>query len=491
MHNSGNMRSVWTRPIVPLLAFVALLTVFLALMASAAHAQGVLLLGAIAPTTTTTELDPVMKVIANRPLYNNTISESEFSDIILASSDGVQIDQTTGGRYIENAHRFARSSGYRGMQDGGYLPVAESPVFKNSKVWLRQSSYILQMSGSAMRRVQQDEGAFINYLETELPEAAKNMAHVDDRLLMGFSYDIRARVNGSTTGTASALTIPVKSALGITGWTDAWKMFDEGDQIGFTDSLSATIALRAAGSNQRAIVRDIDEANSAIVVETNATLAAAIADNDYIGTADTTDHNFPHGSGLTPMVPTGLLGAVDDGTVLPTYMNIARSGNRLWKGLVVDGSASPWGGAISESLVLFAVDEAKTKGGGDIGALVGSYSSERGLRSAFAKDRFFMDPRSYVGGRVPLYLQIGNRAVQLKFARKLPPQVMFGLDTSTWTRFTMGSFEWDDTTGAIWNRVTDSTGPRDAYFATGYKYDEYFCTAPRKNFRIQGLATNQ
>lgn len=484
-------RNVWTRPIVPLLAFVAALAVFVAYTIQSAHASGLWLFGAAVPTVSTTELDPVMKVLANRPLFNNTINESQFSDIILTNSEGVQIDQTTGGRYIENAHRFTKASGYRGMQDGGYVPQAEAGSFKNSKVYLRQSSYTLQMTGSAMRRVTGDEGAFINYLETELPEAAKNMAHIDDRYLMGFGYDIRARVNGSTTGSAPALTIPVDSALGIAGWTEAWKFFDEGDQIVFTDSLAATIALRAAGTNQRAIVRDIDEANSRIVVETNATLAAAIADNDYIGTGDVADHNFPHGSGLTPMIPTGLLGAIDDGTVLPTYMNIARSGNRMWKGVVVDASASPWGGAISEGLILFAVDEVAHKGGGEIKALAGAYSAERGLRAAFAKDRFFMDPRAYSGGRVPLYLQLGNRAVQLKFARKLPPEVLFGLDTDTWIRHTMGSFEWDDTTGSIWNRVVDSTGPRDAYYATGYKYDEYFCSAPRRNFRIQGLALNQ
>lgn len=484
-------RSYWARPIVPLLALVGFVVALLALIPAPAQALSLVLMGTAAPTTSTTELDPVMKVIANRPLFNNTISESEFSDIILTNSEGVQVDQTTGGRYIENAHRFGKSSGYRGMQDGGYIPVAESPVFKNSKVYLKQSSYTLQMTGSAMRRVQQDEGAFINYLETELPEAAKNMAHVDDRYLMGYGYDVRARVNGTPTGTASALVIPVDTALGVNGWTDAVYQFDEGDQLAFTDSLAATIALRAAGSNQRAIVRDMDEAAGTITVETNATLAAAIADNDYIGTGDTSDHNFPHGSGLTTMIPTGLLGAIDDGSVLATYMNIPRSGNRLWKGIVVDGSASPWGGAISEGLVLFAVDEAKRKGGGDISAIAGSYSAERGLRNAFAKDRFFMDPRSYSGGRVPLYLQLGNRAVQMKFARKVPPQVLYGIDASTWIRHTMGTFEWDDTTGSIWNRVADSAGPKDSFYATGYKYDEFFCNAPRRNFRIQGLSTNQ
>lgn len=486
-----SIRRNWARPIVPLLAVLGVVAVLVSLFPAPAQALGLMLMGTAAPTTSTTELDPVMKVIANRPLFNLTINESEFSDIILTNSDGVQVDQTTGGRYIENAHRFAKSSGYRGMQDGGYIPVAESPVFKNSKVYLKQSSYTLQMTGSAMRRVQQDEGSFINYLETELPEAAKNMAHVDDRYLMGFGYDVRARVNGAPTGTASALVIAVDSALGVSTFGDAVYQFDEGDQLGFTSSLSATIALRAAGTNQRAIVRDIDESAGTITVETNSTLAAAIADNDYIGTADTSDHNFPHGAGLTTMVPTGLLGAIDDGTVLPTYMNIARSGNRLWKGIVVDASASPWGGAMSEALILFAVDEAKRKGNGDISAIAGSYSSERGLRSAFAKDRFFMDPRSYSGGRVPLYLQLGNRAVQMKFARKLPSEVLFGIDSSTWIRHTMGTFEWDDTTGSIWNRVTDSTGPKDAYYATGYKYDEFFCNAPRKNFRIQGLTAVQ
>lgn len=480
-------RSLWSRPIVPLLT---VLGVLLCVIVAPAQAQGLMLFGAAVPTTSTTELDPVMKVLANRPLFNNTISESEFSDIILTNSEGVQIDQTTGGRYIENAHRFARSSGYRGMQDGGYIPQAESPVFKNSKVYLRQSSYTLQMTGSAMRRVQGDEGAFINYLETELPEAAKTIAHEDDRILMGFGYDVRARVT-SISGSAPSFTVTLQDALGVTGWTDAWAQFDEGDQLVFTGSLSATIALRAAGASQRGIVRDLDESAGTITLDADATLGAAIQAGDYIGTGDLADHNFPHGSGLTPMIPTGLLGAIDDGTVLSTYMNIPRSGNRLWKGIVVDASASPWSGAVTESLILFAADEAKRKGGGNIRALASSYSGERGLRAAFAKDRFFMDPKSYAGGRVPLYLMLGNNAVQLKFARKLPPQVMFGIDPDTWIRHTMGTFEWDDTTGSIWNRVTDGTGPKDAYYATGYKYDEYFCNAPRKNFRIQGLSVTQ
>lgn len=485
------IRRHWARPIVPLLAFVGFVAVLLALVTAPAQAHSLMLMGAAVPVTTVTQLDPVMKVLASRPLYQNTINESEFSDIILVNSDGVQIDQTTGGRYIENAHQFTKASGYRGMQDGGYLPVAEAPSFKNSRTNLKHSAYTLYMTGSAMRRVQGDEGAFVNYLETALPEAAKNMAHTDDRYLMGYGYDVRARVNGAPTGTSAALVISVDTALGVAGLTDATYMFDEGDQLVFTSSLAATIALRAAGANQVAIVRDIDEAAGTITVETNATLAAAIADNDYIGTGDATDHNFPHGSGLTTMIPTGFMGAIDDGSILPTYMNIPRAGNRPWKGIVVDGSASPWGGAVTESLILFASDEVKRKGGGNITALAASYSAERGLRKAFTADRMLTDVRSFVGGRAPMYINMGNNAVRLQFARKMPSELMYGIDASTWTRHTMGSFEWDDTPGSIWNRVTDSTGPKDAYYATGYKYDEYFCSYPRRNFRIQGLTAVQ
>jgi hypothetical protein len=75
-------------------------------------------------------------------------------------------------------------------------------------------------------------------------------------------------------------------------------------------------------------------------------------------------------------------------------------------------------------------------------------------------------------------------------ARKLPPEVCFALQSDTWRRLTLGTWDWDDRTGSIWNRVTDSVGRKDAFFATGNMYEQLFCTAPRKNVRIDNLSAS-
>jgi hypothetical protein len=475
----------WRRtPLARLLSLVVLIG-----LALFAPSGGLYALAMAAPTTSKTELDPIMKVLANRPLFQNIVDESEFMDIIKTESNGIKSDTTTGGRYIENAHITALMSGYRGASDGGYIAQAESPVFKNTRVYLKQMTGTIQMTGSAMRQVRTDEAAFVNYLEEAMPLFAKRIAHDDDRMLLGFGYDIRARVV-SIAGGGPTYTVVMKDTLGVSGWTEPWLEFSEGDQCVFTASLAAPIALRNPGTTQRAVVRDMDEATNTITFEMDAGLAGVIAANDYVGTGDNIDHSFPHGNPNVAAVPTGFLGGVDDGTVLPTYMNLARSANRWLKGIVIDASAAPWNGAISEQLVTYAWDETHRRGAGAVDAFATSYSAERGLRNSFKSDRFFMDPRTYVGGRLNTYLQLGNRAILIRMARKLPPEVFFGIERGSWTRFTLGEYEWDDTTGAIWNRVTDSSGPKDAYYATGWKYEEWFCGAPRHNFRIQGLTTN-
>jgi hypothetical protein len=54
-------------------------------------------------------------------------------------------------------------------------------------------------------------------------------------------------------------------------------------------------------------------------------------------------------------------------------------------------------------------------------------------------------------------------------------------------RWHNAGFFWDDTTGSIWNRVTDSTGRKDAYYATGVIVFQTGCLAPRHNARIINL----
>lgn len=456
-------------------------------------------------------LQEAMKVIFAEPLVNNTVSDSEVLDWF-DTDQNIAEDKTTGGRYIENAHKWRLSGGVGARSERDYVPQADPPKYVNSRIYLRKIQAVCQMTGDTMRRVVRGEGAWITYLEEELPGVKERLVNEIDRMVLGFGSAVKARVAATTatiagvafTNGVSAMDTPatgqfmvaIDRPMGVTGWTQAWVQFLEGERVVFTTQIAtAPITLKNAGTAQSGLVLNIDEDNNLLTLEGTAALRAAIAANDYIGNGDGAGTSFGDGTtgAPTPREPQGLLAGIDDGGVLGTYMNVARSGNRLWNSLVFDATTASngdYGGVMTEDFLQWVDDEVSTRGLGKLSGILLNRSTNRGYWKSLKGDRAFIDPRgNYEGGlnRKGLMIRLSDRAVPLRVARKLPPEVSFGIQRETWKRYTLGKFEWDDTTGAMWNRVTDATGRKDEYYAVGNLYEEYFCNAPRKNVRMQGF----
>ncbi len=446
-----------------------------------------LLLGA---ATLTTDIDEAMKVIFAEPLVNQVVADAELVSIFETEMN-IATEQTTGGRYIEMAHFFRLPAGVGARKENEYIPEPDDPLFRNSRIELKKILGSIEMSGDVMRRVRHDEGAFLNYVEQALPSLVTRLTNELDRMYIGFGAGIKARVNDAS---PTATDLGIDSALGVTGYDHAWLQFLEGERVVFSANANGN-PLRSAGAGQSAVVVDIDEANSEIDLSN---LPTGVADNDYIFAGDEAGAASQDGTGSNREIA-GLLAAIDDGGIVDTYNNIQRSaaGNRLWKAIVINAAVAPWNGALSEDLLLYADDEVSIKGGGKIDYLCMSRSASRGYWKSLKGDRTFPNALAYTGGTQGtardrgLRIALGDRIIPLLVARKLPPQVVFGIQSDTFKRITLGRWEWDDTTGSIWNRVTDATGRKDAFYATGYLYEELFCTQPRKNFRIDGLNTVQ
>jgi hypothetical protein len=457
-----------------LLAVIACLTALLApALLLAAPVGGVL----VAATTATTDMQSAMKVIFADPLVNNVVTDTELLSLFEQEMN-VKSDETTGGRYVEMAHLFRLPAGVGARAEGDYLPVPDNPVFVNSRVYLKKVQGTIEMSGDTMRRIKDDEGAWLNYLEQSLPLFSKRVSSEIDRMLIGYGAGIKARI---ATGGIAGSDITIDRALGVTGWQDPFLQFLEGERIVASANANGS-PLRNAGTGQSAQITNINDTTNVLTVDA---VPAAWAADDYLFSGDSSGASV-QSAGVDREIA-GLLAAVDDGTILATYNNIARSSYRLWQSIVIDGSASPYDGVMTEELLTFADDETFVKGGSQVDIIVASRSAARGYWKSLKSDRFFVDPRAYAGGKAGLSIVLGDRTLMLKVARKLPPQLAFGLTKSSFRRLTLGTWTWDDTTGAIWNRVTDSTGRKDAFYGTGYMYEQLFCTRPRENFRIQGL----
>jgi hypothetical protein len=444
--------------------------------------------GMAAETTTTALIDQALKVIFATSIHDDIVADSELMSLFQTEMN-IQTENTTGGRYIEQGHFWTLPAGAGWRKDDEYIPEAVSATFKNSRIFLKKFHITLQMSGDTMRRVRTDEGAFLDYMERARPAIVERANQELDLAYIGYGSGIKARANAAavSTGTTS-FTLVVKDHSGVAGFTDPWLAFLEGERCIFAAEATAA-TIRNAGSTRSAKVTDLDEALNKITFEADDATAktafvAQIVAGDYIFTGDAAGHS------ANDRAMSGLLAGVDDGGILATYNNIDRTavGNRLWKSVIINANATPFDGTLSEDVLNFAFRQAHLRGSGKPDYLCMSYSARDSYWKALKGDRFFIDPGgNYKAGRGRLEVVLGDTVYPLRVARKLPPEVVFGIQRDRWYRLTLGQLTWEEETGSMWNRVVDSTGRKDSYYSVAHLYEQLYNAAPRKSFRIDNI----
>lgn len=446
-----------------------------------ADAFAVLAAGSTVGTTANVEgnVNEAMKVLFEDPISDNVVEDSELLDLFEKDMN-VSTDQTTGGRYIELAHYFNLPAGVGARRlEGDYIPVPQGPTIRNSRIFLKKVEGVVQMSGDVMRRVKQGSGAFLNWSDRALPDLVRRVVNEHDRMLVGFGAGIKARVNVGADPVST--TIPIDRAYGVDGLNAAHLLFLENETVVFSDD-PAGGTLREAGSGQAAKVTDVSP-DGILTVDR---VPDGVADGDYIFLGDASGASTQDEQGEDREIM-GLLGMIDDGEILEGFQGLQRSDYRPWRANAFDGSAEPWNGEVSEELLVFADEETAVNGGGTVSHLVMSRTQARKYWQSMKGDRVLNDPRSYTGGKRGLHIDLMDRTVELKVSRKVPPSLVFGVQADTLKRWQNTGWEWDDTTGSIWNRVTDGVGRKDAFYAVGHMVLQTGCIAPRKNFVIRGL----
>lgn len=424
-------------------------------------------------------INQAMKIIFQEPLTNSIIQESEMLDLFEQDMN-VEINQTTGGRYIEMAHYFTLPSGVGARRlEGDYIPVPGGPVIENSQVYLKKVEGTVQMTGDTMRRVKQGEGGFVNWARRHLPDLRKRVDSELDRMLFGDGSGVKAQVDD--TDPDASTTIGIDNLYGIAGYSDPWLAFMEQGSIVFGPNRDGS-SLRDAGAAYN--IAEIDPDNNEITLES--TVTANVADNDYIFGGDSAGDSSAGGGKDREIM--GLLGMIDDGSILSTFQGITRSNFRRWNAQVLDASLSPYNGEMSESLLDAADRLLFMRSTANFDVIVMSRAAQAALWRNIKTDRRINDPRGTVqGGRNPLTMQFGDREVQIRTPRKCPRNTVFCVTQETLKHWRNTGWEWDDTTGAIWHRVTDSTGRKDAFYAVGHLVLQTGNVAPHKNLRIDNL----
>lgn len=425
---------------------------------------------------TFTGLNDMLKQVYTKPFENNIEAESEVADLI-NQAEGFEVIDGPDGKQVNIGHIFSSGGGVGAILEDDYLYTPSNPTTKQSSITIKELVAIVELSGRTLRRVKKGPAAFVTWADEALPRKAQRLAFHKDRMYLGTGTGIIARyLTNPPTGTTDV----IKDAFGIAGLEAAEMMLLRDDNLRAGPNANGT-ALRAG----TALISSVDYVNKAISTTVagvaNAPTAAVLNDYLFLGDANV------QGSGAREM--TGLEAIIDDGTNVATFQTLARATFPEMKGQIIDSSAGGFTQSLTEEVMDFADAQCYERGNmGRPTVIFAARSGQRSFWKSLKGDRVLNDPRgAFTGGKVRLQMQLGDRVVTVAAARKCPSSRCYGIDTTAVLRFRNGNGRWDDTDGAVFNRVVDGAGRKDAFFAVYVEEEELGAGDPAKNFKITNL----
>jgi hypothetical protein len=416
-------------------------------------------------------LNDAMKNVYDVAVENNIEQESEVLDIF-ESAAGFETKEGPDGKGIYLEHTFSSGGGVSAMNEDDYFPTSQVPTIVQSSIKIPQIAVAANMSGRTMRRVKAGPAAFATWADEQLPRKAQRAAFQIDRMLVGTGTGIIGRISGTPDGTGDI----IASAYGISGLEGAGNLILRGDSLRYSSN--------ASGAGLRAGAAVVTSKPTAAGVFNTDAVPTSAADGDYVALGDANVNSF----GTKEIM--GLEGILDDGTNVATFQGLSRSTYPEMNAQIIDAASSTYGATLSEELIDFADSQAYEQGdGGKPNILLCNRSGNRSFWKSLKADRLINDPRgTYTGGRAKLTMIVGDREVSIRVARKVPSSRAYGIDTSSIKKYEVGTAGWVNTTGAVFQRVSDATGYKDAYVAFWIKEMQLGATDPARNYKIVNLA---
>lgn len=420
-----------------------------------------------------TEYEPVMQ--------NSIVAESELRDVF--HEGAFTTAEGPDGKGIQIAHMFSSGGGVQAIAEDDYLPDSTAPSIVQSQIKIKQWQAQVELSGRVMRRTKEGAAAFVTWAQAVLPFRAQRLAFHQDRALMGAGTAILFQVNMATPASTA---LAINNAYGISGLEGATFNVLPGDTLRFSSA--------ADGSGLRTGVATVVNVNHAAGTIDIDALPASTATGDYVALGGANGNSF---GALENM---GLEGIVDDGTNVATFQTLSRTTYKGMQGQIINSATangSLYAGIFSEDLLEYADRISYERGLGKADLVLASRSARAAMWKDMKNDRRINDPMSGAGYKAGLNtggsktggmtMNFGDRDVEVRVVRKCPTSRAFLLQRSTLKMWRTGPGHWDDTTGSIWNRTIDTTGRKDAFWATFVEELEVGCLRPIGNVKITGL----
>jgi len=412
-----------------------------------------------------TSFDAVLKLDYEKTIVELVNKKVRLLDLF-TKQDAHELDSS--GKKVVYPVNIGRNSGVISASEMRALPTAGQQSYLDVGVKPKYTYGRVQLTGQVINQSAQSKGAFVKAMKSEMDGLIRDLAEYRNICLWGYGSGLKCKVSS-----VAGNNLTMKDPGGVVGIVNAARFLKVGDIIAVINP--AGPALRGV-STISAIVGNVVTVAAAPggtalndIVAKASTTTAALADTDYSATP---------GDGTVPM---GLLGMVDDGTYLNSFMEISRTAYPIWKSTVV-----PNVGALSLMTLQSAIDIADQRGGTEITHFLCHHSVRRAYLSLLQADRRYMgkDLRTPDGGTIAAQMKDITYAEIPMIAEKMAPYgTIFGIDKGYFSRLIWSEGKWDDTDGNVLHRVTGV----DAYEAYFKIYDNFGCDKPGSQIRLDGV----
>jgi len=402
--------------------------------------------------------------------FTLSVLDEVLKDVVLPEIEKLLMDETgilslfgaRPGKYTGRKQIMAlktdRNQGIGARAEGGTLPTAQTADYLQFEVMAKYVYGRFAVTGVA-KAIGQGLGSLVNAMQEAMTDMVESFRVNLNRILWGDGTGKLAQVNGDV---SSDTTVTVD---GVTGYGQ--------NAVGTRFLAKGMIIDTAGGASNNLDSESIASVDSTtqITMSQNVT----VDDNAWIYLEDSKDKE-----------PMGLLGIVDDGTIVSTFQNLSRSTYEQVQALVLGNSGT--GRDLTESLLAQAVMQPYERAGARIDLLLMHPSMWRTYaESLISADRSFLvrpnETPVYSGGYNPA--QASYMGVPIKLDLDCPIHRVFALDTSVITYYYAGDgiVSWMDDDGRILSRVAD----KDAVEGVIRTYGNLVCRNPMKQCRIDDL----
>jgi len=334
---------------------------------------------------TMTTVGAILKEVYGPRIEKQYVEELTALKRIERTSEGVV--ETVGGKYVDFPIKVRRNTGIGNRQENEQLPAAGAQGYAEVHVPLYYSYGRVRMTGQVMELAETNYQAFASAMDQEM-DGVK-----DDRL-----DDDARQVYGDGTGALAGITADGANSVTVT----TAQYLEVGERI---DIL--TIATGVALASNRLIT----SINGLVVTYDGADAVAVAGTHALYRQGNYTSAAQREVTGFNRIVGSGLLHGLDSAT------------EPKWQSPNMMNGGTPR--ALSEGLMIQAVDGIRTAGGGRPSVVFAGLGVRRSYFNLLVQQRRYTDTKSFDGGFVGLAFNHGSEIPVIDDPKSPPNQMLF------------------------------------------------------------------